>query len=254
MISIILRSCDLDGLSWQSTSVLSFHDFVCTVYRCVVELFKDWPNIMVKNVYALGRVNISFYICVCAHSIYTNTPNIFQTHVLHHYDFHTILKIVCSTFSRIFATHADVNLSLTPPAFNQKILLYSIVLVLFSIVYFGTLAHDFFFIFQWNCQCCLLNRLWIDLLQIGTGTERLNPFIIPRKLRLRSRFTRLINECSPCLLVDLGRSVRGFFSIFSCWSNLLKNVDTVDRLYTIIFPISVCLIRLDVSVLPAVFG
>jgi hypothetical protein len=44
---------------------------------------------------------------------------------------------------------------------------------------------------------------------------------------------------SPCLLVDLGRPVHGLFSIFFHGSNLLKNLDTADRLNPMIFPIFV---------------
>ena len=84
-------------------------------------------------------------------------------------------------------------------------------------------------------------------MHIRSGTYRLKPFNKSCKLLLRFRFTRLINERSPWLFVDLGRPVRGFFSIFSCWSNLLKNVDTVDRLNRIIFPTSVFLVHLGVS-------
>ena len=119
-----------------------------------------------------------------------------------------------------------------------------------SVVYFDTIAHDFFY-FQRNCQffsqqfSCeshkLLNRLWIDLLQIGSGTDWLNSSIKSRKLLLRSCFTSLRTVRSPCLLVDLGRPVHGLFSIFSHGSNLLKNLDTADRLNPMIFPISVFL-------------
>jgi hypothetical protein len=63
------------------------------------------------------------------------------------YDFHTILGIVCSTFTQIVATYTHVHLSLAPPAFHWTILFYSIVLVLPSVVYFGTIAHDCFFFF-----------------------------------------------------------------------------------------------------------
>ena len=154
MISIILRSGDLNDQSWQSTSLIYFCNFVCTVYRCIAileipliifEFFNDWPKIMVKDVYVLGRVNISCFICDCANSVFTNTPNIFQTHVRRQYDFHTILGIVCSTFTQIVATYTHVHLSLAPPAFHWTILFYSIVLVLPSVVYFGTIAHDWFF-------------------------------------------------------------------------------------------------------------
>ena len=231
----------MDGKSWQSTSLLSFHIFFCTICRCIVimELSNDWPKIMIKDIYVFGQVNISFYICDCANSGFTNTPKTFQTHVRRHCDFHTILCIACSTFSGIFATLSDGNISLTPLAFHQKTVFYSIFLVLSSVVYFGTIAHDLSLFFNeiisviarivlW--KPLLLNLLWIDLSQIGTGTERLKPFRKSRKPLLRSRFTKLINECSPCLLIDLGRSVRGFFSIFSLQSNILKNVDTVDLL------------------------
>ena len=131
---------------------------------------------------------------------------------------------------------------------TQKILFYSIVLVMSSVVYFGTIANDFFLFFieivsvfatilLW--KPFLLNRLWIDLLQIGTWRDWLNSFIKSRKLLLRSCFTSLINVCSPCLLVDMGWYVHDLFSIFSHGSNLLKNLDTADRLNPIIFPISV---------------
>jgi hypothetical protein len=42
--------------------------------------------------------------------------------------------------------------------FHQKILFYSIVLVLSCVVYFGTIAHDFFY-FQRNRQCFRNNSL-----------------------------------------------------------------------------------------------
>jgi hypothetical protein len=119
-----------------------------------------------------------------------------------------------------------------------------------SVVYLDTIAHDFFlfstkssvFSQQFSCESHkLLNRLWIDLLQIGTGTDWLNSSIQSRNLLLRSCFTSLINVRSPCLLVDLGRPVHGLFSIFSHGSNLLKYLDTADRLNPMIFPISVFL-------------
>ena len=50
-----------------------------------------------------------------------------------------VLRIVCSIFSRIFATYIHKNFPLLPPAFHQKILSYSIDLVLSSVVYFGTI-------------------------------------------------------------------------------------------------------------------
>ena len=161
-------------------------------------------------------------------------PKTLQTHGRRHYDFHTVLSIACSTFPQIFATHTHMNFSLIPPAFHQKILFYSIGLVLSSVIYFGTM----FFSTKLS-KPFLLNRLWIDFLQIGTGRSGLNLFIKSRKLLLRSCFTSLINVRSPCLLVDLGRPVHGLFSIFSCWSNLFKYLDTADRLNPIIFPISV---------------
>ena len=131
---------------------------------------------------------------------------------------------------------------------SSEIWLYSIVLVLSSVVdfYFDTIAHDFFlfstkssvFSQQFSCERHkLLNHLWIDLLQIGTGTDWLNSFIKSRKLLLRSCFTGHINVRSPCLLVDLGRHVHRLFSIFSHGSNLFKNLDTADRLNPMIFPI-----------------
>jgi hypothetical protein len=129
----------------------------------------------------------------------------------------------------------------------SEILFYSIVLVLSSVVYFDTIAHDFiyfqrnrqFFSQQFFCESHkLLDRLWIDLLQIG-GTDWLNSFIKSRKFLLQSCFTSLINVRSPCLLVDLGRHVHGLFSIFSHGSNLFKNLDTADRLNPMIFPIFV---------------
>jgi hypothetical protein len=40
----------------------------------------------------------------------------------------------------------------------------------------------------------------------------------------------VLHALSPCLLVDLGRPVHGLFSIFFHGSNLLKNLDTADRL------------------------
>jgi hypothetical protein len=67
--------------------------------------------------------------------------------------------------------------------------------------------HTWFFLFstkssvfsqQFSCESHkLLNRLWIDLLQIGTGTDWLNSFIKSCKLLLRSCFTNLINVRSP---------------------------------------------------------
>jgi hypothetical protein len=221
----------------------------------IFEFYNDWPKIIINDVYVLGRVNISFYICDCTNSVFTYTPlppKTLQTHGRRHYDFHTILNIACSTFPRISATHTHVNVSLTPPAFQQKILFFSIVLVLSSVVYFGTIAHDFFLFFNeivsvfatillW--KPFLVSRLWIDLLQIGTGTDWINSFIKSRNLPpiLRSCLTSLINTRSPCLLVDLGRPVRGLCSIVSLWSNIFFNLDTADRLNPIIFPISVFL-------------
>ena len=192
------------------------------------------------------------YICILLYlrlyqlRLYKYIPKTLQTHGRRHGNFHTILNIACSTFPRISATHTHVNFSLTPPAFHQKILFYTIVLVLSSVVYFGTIANDFFLFFieivsvfatilLW--KPFLLNRLWIDLLQIGTGTDWLNSFIKSCKLLLR--FTSLINARSPCLLVDLCRPVHSLFSMFSGWTNLFKNLDTADQLNPIIFPISV---------------
>ena len=91
--------------------------------------------------------------------------------------------------------------------FHQKILFYSIVLVLSSKIYCGTIAHDFYLFFDkivsvfgtivlW--KQFLLNRLWIDLLQIRTGTDWLNSFIKSCKHRLWSCLTSLINVCSTC--------------------------------------------------------
>jgi hypothetical protein len=112
--------------------------------------------------------------------------------VRRHYDFHTILGIVFSTFTQIVATYTHVHLSLAPPAFHWTILFYFIVLVLPSVVYFGTIAHDCFFfcffllllfneivsvfatILLW--KPFLLNRLWIDHLQIGTGTLKIKTY------------------------------------------------------------------------------
>jgi hypothetical protein len=95
-----------------------------------------------------------------------------------------------------------VNFSLDNTTFHQKIWFYSIFLVLSSVVYFGTIAHDFFY-FQRNRQVFsqqfsgeshkLLNRLWIDLLQIGTGTDWLNSFIKSCTLLLQPCFTSLFN-------------------------------------------------------------
>jgi hypothetical protein len=69
----------------------------------------------------------------------------------------------------------------------------------------------------------VLSRLWIDLLQIGTGTDWLNSFIKSRKLLIRSCFTSLINARSPCLLVDLGRPVQCSRLIFYIFP-LIKSV------------------------------
>ena len=117
-----------------------------------------------------------------------------------HYDFHTVLNIVCSTFLLLFTTHTHVNFSLVNTTFHQK----------------------YYFI---------PNRNWNGL--------TINSFIKSRKLLLRSCFTSLINVRSPCLLVDLGRYIHGLFSISSHGSNLFKNLDTADRLYPMIFPIFV---------------
>ena len=84
MFSIILRSGDWDGQSRQSTSLLSFHNFVCTDW-CTRALsswkihwlfsnFATTGQIIIKDVHVLGRVNISFYICDCTNSIFTYTP------------------------------------------------------------------------------------------------------------------------------------------------------------------------------------
>ena len=100
----------------------------------------------------------------------------------------------------------------------------------------------------------LLNSLWIDLLQIRTGTDWLNLFIKSRKILLQCCFTSLINVSSSCLLVDPGQPVHGLFSIFSHGSNLFLNLDTVDRLNPMIFPIFFSLIHPDVAVIPAVFS
>ena len=79
-----------------------------------------------------------------------------------------------------------------------------------SVVYFDTIAHDFFY-FQRNCQffsqqfSCeshkLLNRLSIDLLQIGTGTDWLNSFIKSRKFSS----TILFYNHYQCTLILLSR-------------------------------------------------
>jgi hypothetical protein len=83
----------------------------------------------------------------------------------------------------------------------------------------------------------LLNRLWIDLLQIGTGTNWLNSSIQSRNLLLRSCFTCRINVRSPCLLVDLGRPVHGLL-IFIL---MLLNLDTIiSKIWRVSDVISTC--------------
>jgi len=258
MFSIILRSGDWDGQSRQSTSLLSFHNFVCTDW-CTGALSSWKIHWLFSNFATTGQRLLSRMSMYLAEVIFPSTyvivptpslqihPKTLQTHGRRHCDFHTVLSIACSTFPRIFATHTHVNFSQASPAFHQKILFYSIVLVLFSVVYFGTIFFDFstklsVLSQQFFCESHFkLNRLWIDLLQIGTGTDWLNSFIKLHKLPLRSCFTSLINVRSPCLLVDLGRPVRSLFSMFSRWSNIFKNLDTADRLNPIIFPISVFL-------------
>ena len=129
----------------------------------IFEFYNDWPKIIISDVYVLGRVNISFYICDCTNSVFTYTPlppKTLQTHGRRHYDFHTILNIACSTFPRISATHTHVNFPLTPPAFHQRILFYSIVLVLSSVVYFGTSAHGFFY---FSTKLCHLYSVVFEL-------------------------------------------------------------------------------------------
>ena len=64
----------------------------------------------------------------------------------------TVLNTTCTTFLLLFTIHTLVNFSLDNTTFHQKIWFYSIFLVLSSVVYFGTIAHDFFY-FQRNRQC-----------------------------------------------------------------------------------------------------
>ena len=71
---------------------------------------------------------------------------------------YTVLNLACSTFLQLFTTHTHVNFSLVNTTFHQKILFYSIFLVLSSVVYFDTIAHDFFY-FQRIRQCFRNNSL-----------------------------------------------------------------------------------------------
>ena len=109
--------------------------------------------------------------------------------------------------------------------------------------YFNEIVSVFATILLW--KPFLLNCLWIDLLQIGTGTDWLNSFNKSCKLHLWSCFTSLISVCSPCLLVDLGWPVHGLFCIFPHCSNLFNILDTADWLFLFIHP--------GVAVIPAVF-
>ena len=137
-------------------------------------------------------------------------PKNVKTHGRCHYNFHTVLSIACSTFILLFTTHTHVNSYLVNTTFHQKILFYSIVFVLSSVVYFGTITHDFFlfstkcsvFSQKFSCESHkLLNRLWIDLLQIGTGTDWLNSFI--KSLKFSS--TILFYNHYQCMLTLLAR-------------------------------------------------
>ena len=194
MFSIILRSGDWDGQSRQSISLLSFHNVVCTDW--FTGALSSWKiHWLFSNFATTGQRFLSRMSMYLAQVIFPTTyvivptpflqihPKTSQTHGRRQYYFHTVLNIACSTFPRISATHTHVTFSLTPPAFHQKILFYSIVLVLSSVVYFGTIAHDLFLFFNeivrvfatillW--KSFLLNRRWMDHLQIGNGTDWLN--------------------------------------------------------------------------------
>jgi hypothetical protein len=150
-----------------------------------------------------------------------------------HYDIHTVLSIVCSlvntTFQITILFHCSCNVKCSLFRHHRtRFFLFSTKSSVFS-QQFSCESHN------------LLNLLWIDHLQIGTGTDWLNSSIKSRKLLLRSCFTGLVNVRSPCYLVDLGRPLHGLFSIFSHGSNLFKDLDTADRLNPMIFQISVFL-------------
>ena len=175
MFSIILRSGDWDGQSRQSTSLLSFHNCVCTDW-CTGALLSWKIHWLFSNFTTTGQRLLSVMSMYLAELIFPSTSVIvltpslhippsppkktLQTHGRRHYDFHTILNIACSTFPRISATHTHVNFPLTPPAFHQKILFYSIVLVLSSVVYFGTSAHGFFY---FSTKLCHLYSVVFEL-------------------------------------------------------------------------------------------
>ena len=71
---------------------------------------------------------------------------------------YTVLNITCTTFLLLFTTHTHVKFYLVNTIFQQKILFYSIVFVLSSVVYFDTIAYDFFY-FHRNRQCFRNNSL-----------------------------------------------------------------------------------------------
>ena len=86
MFSIILRSGNWDGQSRQSTSLLSFHNFVCTDWCTgalsswkIHWLFSNFATtgqrlLSRMSMYLAELVNISFYICDCTNSVFTYTP------------------------------------------------------------------------------------------------------------------------------------------------------------------------------------
>ena len=125
MFSIILRSGDWDGQSRQSTSLLSFHNFVCTDWFTGVwftGLLQSWKiHWLFSNWERLAKDYCQGCLCTWPRYYfllhrwlyqlprYKYTPKTIQPHGLRHCNLHTVLNIVCSTFPRIFATHTHVD-------------------------------------------------------------------------------------------------------------------------------------------------
>ena len=116
---------------------------------------------------------------------------------------YTVLNITCTTFLLLFTIHTLANFSLANTTFSSE----NMILFHFScIVQCSLFRHNRtrFFLFSTKSSVVfsqqfsgeshtLLNRLWIDLLQIGTGTDWLNSFIKSCTLLLQPCFTSLFN-------------------------------------------------------------
>ena len=121
MFSIIVRSGDWDGQSRQSTSLLSFHNFVCTDWftgalsswkiHCLFSNFATTGQRLFSrlSIYLAEAIFLSTSVIVPTPSLRIHPPETLQTHWCRHGDFHTVLSIAYPTFPQMFPTHTHVN-------------------------------------------------------------------------------------------------------------------------------------------------